>query len=1047
MKMRKLLCLLACCGLSLVALRTNADLRDGLVSYWPLDSTDSITTPDIASNSNHMNLFNMSSSDFVGGVRGNAASFDGASKYLYCSYTTGAGLGLPVYGARYYTVSMWVKGTGSTQQSRAVFAEASIDSNNPLLALRTDTASANATNLLTAIVRNGNNNAFMGNTSFAAADQGKSAGTNMPFDNNWHHIAWVDNNGSARLYVDGVLDPKVFTTRLAEPVSGVGESSRTLVLNTISIGAIKQSAAGSFFNGLIDEVAVWGRALTQAEIDQVRTNGIPTPIAASSPTITNQPVGNTNLLVGEFFSLQALGLGTHPHTYQWYKDGVPMADLIETNEFGEITNAPIVGVTSNILAFTNLLTTDSGGYTVVISNNYGSTTSSVAQLLVSLVSPQTPNLTNGQVAYWPLDTIQGITTPDVVRGYDLYLYNMASTNLVSGKWGNAMQFYGSGMLSRFHAAGDALPANQYHDFTIAAWVNAPNNGGGRLYYTECRGDVGVPTFTLGNGDNDTTPRGPWASVRAFVRNDTSQNWADAGSSSIQAYQSNTWHHVVYRQRWVGGATPVLDADWFIDGVKDDSTVIGNIEHSPRAPLTPQNSSIGGRWRQGGTDPLSGSGRGGFMVGLVDDVAVWNRALTPTEILMLSTNVTPAAPPVLPSLAINSFKADFAQVVSGGFIRLSWNVAGLSGSGLVLNIDQGIGNVLSQTTNGIGSLILSNMTTTTTYTLTAQRSDAGPLTAPTTVAVVSGVAAGWYILDNFETYSTGPLVNPYWGDLLGGCTIENVGGNKMLNASADASTSGQGALLPLNLLNILQGQARTLFARIYVQDDPLSTTLGTHFGVTDKTIRTAADTQGDIGPFVRLNDDPNGDIPIGAINDVGSTVTQIPRKLEQYQVYNVWIDVTNGVFGATNTGDFFSVWVQRVGETNRLLILDNFSTDRDLVADFLNPITLTYLDKFVIANNSSSGTVYLDDVYLSQNGYNSTVPVAWAGPTPPTLSVPTMVADTVSYPGQIGFTWDAGALMSAPSVTGPWTVVPDSYGFFYLATLDTGVPQRYFRIQR
>ena len=31
------------------------------------------------------------------------------------------------------------------------------------------------------------------------------------FDGIWHHVVWVDENGAARLYVDGVVDATDFT--------------------------------------------------------------------------------------------------------------------------------------------------------------------------------------------------------------------------------------------------------------------------------------------------------------------------------------------------------------------------------------------------------------------------------------------------------------------------------------------------------------------------------------------------------------------------------------------------------------------------------------------------------------------------------------------------------------------------------------------------------------------------------------------------------------------------------------------------------------------
>ena len=78
------------------------------------------------------------------------------------------------------------------------------------------------------------------------------------FDNTWRHVAWVDQNGSAQLYINGVLDGRDFSyTR------GV------LTANILSIGAILRTEATAWFQGAIDEVALWERALSAGEIQAV----------------------------------------------------------------------------------------------------------------------------------------------------------------------------------------------------------------------------------------------------------------------------------------------------------------------------------------------------------------------------------------------------------------------------------------------------------------------------------------------------------------------------------------------------------------------------------------------------------------------------------------------------------------------------------------------------------------------------------------------------------------------------------------------------------
>lgn len=85
------------------------------------------------------------------------------------------------------------------------------------------------------------------------------------------------------------------------------------------------------------------------------------------------------------------------------------------------------------------------------------------------------SLTNGLVAYWPMNTVAGSVTPDVVSGYDMTLQNMTETNLVAGRLGasNCFSFYTAQQtLLRYVAnPGDALPINKNPSFTLNIWVN------------------------------------------------------------------------------------------------------------------------------------------------------------------------------------------------------------------------------------------------------------------------------------------------------------------------------------------------------------------------------------------------------------------------------------------------------------------------------------------------------------------------------------------------------------------------------------------------
>ena len=85
--------------------------------------------------------------------------------------------------------------------------------------------------------------------------------------------------------------------------------------------------------------------------------------------IASQPASRTNN-AGTSASFTVSATGT-PFSYQWFKDAVPLSDL------GNVS-----GSTTATLTLSNVLHADQAGYSVILSNTYGSVTSAVAALTV-----------------------------------------------------------------------------------------------------------------------------------------------------------------------------------------------------------------------------------------------------------------------------------------------------------------------------------------------------------------------------------------------------------------------------------------------------------------------------------------------------------------------------------------------------------------------------------------------------------------------------------------------------------------------------------------
>ncbi len=119
-----------------------------------------------------------------------------------------------------------------------------------------------------------------------------------------------------------------------------------------------------------------------------------------APAFDFLPLSRTNN-AGTIAAFSASAIGDGPHTYQWFKDGVPLAD-------GE----NISGAQTSTLTVSNVLEADEGGYTVAISNATDGVTSPVATLTV--IDPfiiGQPIGQNRQVGQSATFTVSAIGTP------------------------------------------------------------------------------------------------------------------------------------------------------------------------------------------------------------------------------------------------------------------------------------------------------------------------------------------------------------------------------------------------------------------------------------------------------------------------------------------------------------------------------------------------------------------------------------------------------------------------------------------------------------
>jgi len=180
----------------------------------------------------------------------------------------------------------------------------------------------------------------------------------------WTHIAVVYSNKQHTLYVNGVNVRTGLT------------SSQAFVFPGKNLGSSYDSFEGYAFSsygpykGLLDEVSIYDRALSATEVSAIYAAGSGGKcFTLSPPLITTQPVNSTNLL-GSTATFSVAASGSAPVNFQWSFNG---------------TN--LNGATSATLTLSDVQLSQSGNYSVLVSNAAGFTNSATVSLTVYALPP------------------------------------------------------------------------------------------------------------------------------------------------------------------------------------------------------------------------------------------------------------------------------------------------------------------------------------------------------------------------------------------------------------------------------------------------------------------------------------------------------------------------------------------------------------------------------------------------------------------------------------------------------------------------------------
>jgi hypothetical protein len=240
-----LVAVLAGC-LSLVCV-AQADILDGLVSYWPLDGDFTDVWDD---NDGSLNGTSTTAS-FTAGKFGQGIDLDGVDQNILI---TGGDESEFDFQAGDLTVSAWFRVDAFDKDWQALVAKGESD--------RWRVARRAADQVMS----------YAGGTGDIP---GSALGPNVN-DGNLHHLVAITENGvSSRLWVDGAL---VATGG----VPALGNNSQR-----VRIGANPDTTPNRSWNGLIDDVAIWDRPLTTDEIASIYNSGQGASIGQLFPDVTS----------------------------------------------------------------------------------------------------------------------------------------------------------------------------------------------------------------------------------------------------------------------------------------------------------------------------------------------------------------------------------------------------------------------------------------------------------------------------------------------------------------------------------------------------------------------------------------------------------------------------------------------------------------------------------------------------------------------------------------------------------------------------------------
>jgi hypothetical protein len=587
------------------------------IGYWPLDAASGSVAVDATGNGNNGTVVGATWNP-NGEVNG-CLSFNGINNYVQITNTI----------SNDFSIAFWVKttqtaGTGQWWQGAGL-----VDGD----------ATGVANDFGTALT--GGKFAFgVGNPDTTLVS------TNLINDGAWHQCVAtrVQSNGAIKLYVDGNLQ-----------ATGIGNTKSLTASASLRFGQIL--SGGGYFNGNLDEIKIYNRALGNNEVSSLYYNGA---FPSTTPTIIQVPTPVSVSAGGSAsFTVQALGENLN---YQW-----------------SLGATPIPGATSPMLTLTNLAVTDSGNYSVLVSNPAGSATSSATLTVV----PEPPTVLEHRYSFTA-------DASDSIGGANGTLVNNATIS------NGTLKLPGQSTSGNTACSYAALPngiVSNCTSITIETWLT--DTAGGTWAEAWSFGDsTAGPGNPPGNGTYylGLIPHSASGDMRVAFNNDQSElDVIDPGNP----LPLNQEEYVV-----VTYDAPSTTARLFLNGVQVGVNTGVTADHAPANLGITFNDWLG-RDQFGGDPTFQGS---------IDELRIWNGTVSPVYLAVSTvagpnvvvTNLIPTSVSISVSMsmavgqsqpagaAANFLQAAGVQITSSITNWTSSNpgVLMVNGSGLITAIDSG-----------------------------------------------------------------------------------------------------------------------------------------------------------------------------------------------------------------------------------------------------------------------------------------------------------------------------------------------------------------------